>query len=126
MRFFSRACLALALGCALTQWDGFHCTESRGCGSDTLLGGEAIGRPTRNKLKTTFQATKQAAWEYADGDASLRSRVEELLDQDRQRAERMRVAGTRAEASARVLRNWEFSFSGQEYVNHCIYTPELR
>ena len=67
-------------------------------GSATLLSSEALGRPTRNKLRTTLQAIKQAAWEYADGDASLRSRVEELLDQDKQRAERMRVAGARAEA----------------------------
>lgn len=64
----------------------------------TLVGDERLGRPTRNKLKTTLQAIKQAASEYADGDASLRSRIEELLDQDRQRAERMRVARARAEA----------------------------
>ena len=54
--------------------------------------------PSRNKLKTTLQAIKHAAWEYADGDASLRSRIEGLLDQDRQRAGRMRGAGARAEA----------------------------
>ena len=63
-----------------------------------LVGNERIGRPTRNKLRTTLQAIKQAAWEYADGDAGLRSRIEELLDQDKQRAERMRVAGAKAEA----------------------------
>lgn len=63
-----------------------------------LVGDEALGRPTRHKLRTTLQAIKQAGWEYADGDASLRSRIEELLDQDKQRAERMRVAGARAEA----------------------------
>lgn len=64
----------------------------------TLVGDESLGSPTRNKLRTTLQAIKQAAWEYAGGDASLRSRIEELLDQDSQRAERMRVAGARAEA----------------------------
>ena len=63
-----------------------------------LIGDESLGRPTRNKLRTTLQAIKQAAWEHADGDASLRSCIEELLDQDKQRAERMRVAGARAEA----------------------------
>ncbi len=63
-----------------------------------IVGNESLGSPTRNKLRTTLQAIKQAAWEYADGDVALRSRIEELLDQDRQRAERMRVAGARAEA----------------------------
>jgi hypothetical protein len=28
-----------------------------------LVGSEELGHPTRNKLKTTLQAIKQAAWE---------------------------------------------------------------
>lgn len=49
-------------------------------------------------LRAALSAVKQAALEYADGDVSLRSRIVELLDQDRQRPERMRVVGARAKA----------------------------
>jgi len=36
---------------------------------------------------------RQPGMQFADGDASLRDRIEELLQRDRQTAERMRTAG---------------------------------
>ncbi len=63
-----------------------------GDGVTSLVGNQNVGSPTRHKIRTTLQAIKQAAWEFADGDLSLRSRIEELLALDRERAERMRGA----------------------------------
>ncbi len=58
----------------------------------SLVGNQNLGSPTRHKTRTTLQAIKQAAWEFADGDSGLRSRIEKLLALDRKRAERMRGA----------------------------------
>ncbi len=68
--------------------------DSRLNGDDitSLVGNKNLGSPTRHKIRTTLQAIKQASWEFADGDSALRSRIEELLALDRERAERMRAA----------------------------------
>lgn len=71
--------------------------DARLAGEDarSLVGAEHLGRPSNNKVRTTMQAIKQSAMQFAYGDASLRDRIEELLQRDRQTAERMRTAGQR-------------------------------
>ncbi len=65
-------------------------TRLNGDDITSLVGNQSVGSPTRHKIRTTLQSIKQAVWEFADGDSGLRSRIEELLALDRERAERMR------------------------------------